>query len=280
MQPVHSPDSQMLEHPKESQCPGTPSTETDPADKCTTPDRTVNTSPVNSSHVNRTLTSSSPPPCIYTSSVLHVHTVDKNSLIPPPTPNPSTLYDLFSPKLLHQQSLHTAVQQLLHPITHLPSIPIDTLAKLHAILHDSPRLASYLPPLPVARHRPTRAPPVSYADPDQTQIGPPPLSPAFPSCVPAPPPHVPPCSTLPCTRGIFRTSAIMGLGPRVGDAVFGFQEQSRILRRFRAGELNLLISTSGGRASEWVGGRAGGWAAGWLCGCPGHPEGSLTQLDV
>ena len=107
-----------------------------------------------------------------------------------------------------------------------------------------------------------------------------PLSPAFPSCVPAPPPHVPPCSTLPCTRGIFRTSAIMGLGPRVGDAVFGFQEQSRILRRFRAGELNLLISTSGGRASEWVGGRAGGWAAGWLCGCPGHPEGSLTQLDV
>ena len=174
MQPVHSPDSQMLEHPKESQCPGTPSAETDPADKCTTPDRTVNTSPVNSSHVNRTLTSSSPPPCIYTSSVLHVHTVDKNSLIPPPTPNPSTLYDLLSPKLLHQQSLHTAVQQLLLPLTHLSSIPIDTLSKLHTILRDSPRLVTYLPPLPSARHRPTRVPPVSYADPDQPQIGPPP----------------------------------------------------------------------------------------------------------
>ena len=174
------PPISMLEHPTESQCPGTSSAETAPADKCTTPDRTVNTSPVNTSHVNITLTSPSFPQSIHTSSVLHVNTVDTNPPTPSPPTNPSTLYDLLSPKLLHQHSLLTAVQQLLHPITHLPSIPIDTLAKLHAILRDSPRLASYLPPLPVARHRPTRAPPVSYADPNQPQIGPPPLSPAFP----------------------------------------------------------------------------------------------------
>ncbi|KAL4418837.1 hypothetical protein ABPG77_001500 [Micractinium sp. CCAP 211/92] len=55
---------------------------------------------------------------------------------------------------------------------------------------------------------------------------------------------LPPGSLLPCTRGTFRTSPIMGLGLRVGDADFSSQEQSRILRRFRAGDLNLLISTS------------------------------------
>jgi len=162
-------------HPEESQCPGTPSVETDPADKCTTLDRTVNTSPVNTSHVNIPLTSPSIPPCIYTSSVLHVHTVDKNSSLPSPITHPSTLYDSLSPKLLHQQSLHTVVQQLLLPIIHLPSIPIDILTKLHAVLRDSPRLLTYLPPPPSVRLRLPRVPPVSYADPDQPQIGPPPL---------------------------------------------------------------------------------------------------------
>ena len=63
----------------------------------------------------------------------------------PPT-HPATLYDLLSPKLLHQHSLLTAVQQLLQPITHLPSIPIETLTKLHATLRDSPRLMAHLPP--------------------------------------------------------------------------------------------------------------------------------------
>ncbi len=37
------------------------------------------------------------------------------------------------------------------------------------------------------------------------------------------------CSTLPCTRGVFRTSAIMGLGPPVGDGVFGFQARLQTL---------------------------------------------------
>ena len=174
MQPVHSTDSPMLEHPKESQCPGTPSAETDPADKCTTPDRSVNTSPVNTFHVNIPLTSPSFPPCIYTSLGLHVHTVDINPPLLSPTTHPSTLYDSLTPKLLHQQSLHTAVQQLLLPIAHLPSTPIDTLTKLHAVLRDSPRLLTHLPPLPSVRPRPLRVPPVSYADPDQPQIGPPP----------------------------------------------------------------------------------------------------------
>jgi hypothetical protein len=180
MQPVHSADSTMLEHPQESQCPGMPSAEIATADKCPTSDRTVNTSRVNTSPVNTT-PPSPPPLCRYTSSVLHVHTVDKNSPLPPTIIPPSTLYDSLSPKLLHQQSLHTAVQQLLLPIAHLPSIPIDILTKLHAVLRDSPRLLTYLPPLPPVRPRSLRAPPpVSYADPDQPQIGPPPLSPAFP----------------------------------------------------------------------------------------------------
>lgn len=38
-------------------------------------------------------------------------------------------------------------------------------------------------------------------------------------CRPVPPR----CSTLPCTRGLFRTSAIMGLGEGVGSGAFGFQ---------------------------------------------------------
>lgn len=33
-------------------------------------------------------------------------------------------------------------------------------------------------------------------------------------------------------------------------ALHGLQEQSRILRRFRAGQLNLLISTSGARSGD------------------------------
>ena len=161
-------------HLEESQCPGTTSVEIDPADKCTTLDHTINTLPVNTSHVNIPLTSPSIPPRIYTSSALHVHTVDKNSPLPSPITHPSTLYDSLSPKLLHQQSLHTAIQQLLLPITHLPSIPIDILTKLHAVLRDSPRLLTYLPPPPPVRLRIPRVPPVSYADPDQPQIGPPP----------------------------------------------------------------------------------------------------------
>eukprot|EP00887_Chlorella_sp_A99_P002196 scaffold21.g2196.t1 len=55
---------------------------------------------------------------------------------------------------------------------------------------------------------------------------------------------------LPATRTFLRTSPIMGhahLGQKMGDT-FGYQarprEQSRILRRFRSGDLNLLISTS------------------------------------
>ena len=36
--------------------------------------------------------------------------------------------------------------------------------------------------------------------------------------------------------------------------MFASQEQSRILRRFLAGELNLLISTSGGWLGGWPGG--------------------------
>lgn len=43
------------------------------------------------------------------------------------------------------------------------------------------------------------------------------------SIFPCPLPPHPPRSTLPCTHGVFRTSAIMGLGPSVGDGAFGFQ---------------------------------------------------------
>ncbi|GAB4816128.1 hypothetical protein N2152v2_003174 [Parachlorella kessleri] len=41
-----------------------------------------------------------------------------------------------------------------------------------------------------------------------------------------------------------RTSAIMGAGARVGEGGYGVKEQSRILKRFRSGELNLLVSTA------------------------------------
>ena len=154
MPPVHSADTEMLEHPMDLKCPGTPTDETAPADKCKAPDRPVNNSTVvNTSHVNRPL-SPPHPLCRYTSSVLSVNTVDTNPTTHSPPTHPATLYDLLSPKLLHQHSLLTAVQQLLQPIIHLPSIPIETLTKLHATLRDSPRLAAYLPPLPVARHRP------------------------------------------------------------------------------------------------------------------------------
>lgn len=60
-----------------------------------------------------------------------------------------------------------------------------------------------------------------------------------------------------------RTSAIMGAGARVGEGGYGVQEQSHILKRFRCGELNLLVSTAGGCK-----GPGGGWGAclagGWL----------------
>ena len=171
MQPVHSADTEMLEHPMDLQCPGTPTDEIATADKRKTPDRLVNNlTVVNTSHVNRPQPSPPHPPCRYTPSVLPVNNVDTNPPTHLPPTHPSTLYDLLSPNILHQHSLLTAVQQLLHPIIHLPSIPIETLAKLHATLRDSPRIASYLPPLPVARHRPP--PPVLPPSSMQTLINP------------------------------------------------------------------------------------------------------------
>ena len=50
---------------------------------------------------------------------------------------------------------------------------------------------------------------------------------------------------LPCMQDWVRSSALMGLGAALGDVGFGFQEQGKILRDFRAGALNLLVSTAG-----------------------------------
>ena len=101
---------------------------------------------------------------------------------PNPTPplSPTQIYELLSPRLLHHQSLLTAVHDLLAPLHSSFTLPLPTLTTLHHLLSDSPHLLSLLPPLPASRTRPTRAPPVSYADPHEPQALPMPCPVSFP----------------------------------------------------------------------------------------------------
>ena len=91
----------------------------------------THTAPLNPNvpNVNNPTQPSQPPNPAQLAKLLYpsVNTVDTNPTAHPLPTHPATLYDLLSPKLLHQHSLLTAVQQLLQPITHLPSIPIETL---------------------------------------------------------------------------------------------------------------------------------------------------------
>ena len=164
----------MLEHPLESKCAaGTTPAETATDDKRNTSDRTVNKPPVKTSLVN-TLPVNTPSPCIYSSTVSHIQTADTSPSSTSHCSHPSTLYDLLIPKLIHQHSLHTTVQQLLLPITHLTTLPVETITKLHTVLRGNPHLLTHLPPLPTARLRPLRTPLISYEDLDQPQMRPPP----------------------------------------------------------------------------------------------------------
>jgi hypothetical protein len=159
MQPVHSANQSILEHPTESQRPGSPPAGLAPADTRIMPECTVNTSPVNNPQPPHQHTvhipPNSPPPRMYTSSVIHVNAIDINPHISSHITHPSMLYVTLSPKILYQQSIHTAVQQLLLPIAHLSSIPRDTLTKLHSILSMRPQLLTHLPPLPILEPDPS-----------------------------------------------------------------------------------------------------------------------------
>ena len=129
----------MLESPTESQCPGMPSDEIDPADQRNTSDCTVNTSPVNSPHhVNRTRT-----PAL---STLCVTNVNSNITCPTHVNNPSHLYDTLYPILLHQHSTLTSLQHILNPIEHLNTIPTHALQLMHQLLGRHPSARPHLPP--------------------------------------------------------------------------------------------------------------------------------------
>ena len=141
----------MLESPTKPKCPGTPSDEISPADKCNMPDCTVNTSPVNSPHyVNktRTPTLSTPP----------VTSVNNNPTCPMPINNPSHLYDTLYPTLLHQHSTLASLQHILHSILHLNTIPTHEQQLLHQLLGRHPSAHSHLPP-PPPRRPPTQGTP-------------------------------------------------------------------------------------------------------------------------
>ena len=127
----------MLESPTELQCPGTTSDETATADKRNMPDCTVNTSPVNTSHVNRTRTST-----LFTSCVTNVNT---NITCPTSINKPSHLYDSLYPTLLHQHSTLASLQHILNPIQHLNTIPAHELQLLHQLLGCHPSARPHLP---------------------------------------------------------------------------------------------------------------------------------------
>ena len=89
--------------------------------------------------------------------------------------NPSSLYDILSPLLLHQHSTLTSLQHILNPLLHLQTIPISSLQQLHHLLASHPHANIHLPPLPKGS-RPRRPPPVSYTDPNEpTPMPAPPL---------------------------------------------------------------------------------------------------------
>ena len=128
---------------------------------------------VNSSHVNTNVNNPNAP---LNSNVPNVNNPTNSSQ--PPTS--AQLANFIYPRLLHQHSLLTSVQNLLDPIHSSPTIPAPTLHTLHKLLHDKPRLLALLPPLPQQHTRPTRAPPLSYADPTDPQPLPAPSHPTYP----------------------------------------------------------------------------------------------------
>ena len=141
--------------------------------------------PTPTSHVHTPTTVNNTPIQINT---VNTHTAPLNPNVPnvnSPTqpsqpPNPAQLANLLYPRLLHQQSLFTSVQNLLDPLHSSPTLPTPTLHTLHKLLYDKPHLRALLPPLPQPQTRPTRAPPPSYADPTDPQPPPAPNHPSYP----------------------------------------------------------------------------------------------------
>ena len=178
----------MLEHPTESQCPGTPSAETATADTCIMPACTVHITPVNNihththnchmhpnvntthkhthstihnaNHLNHLLTLHPPPPItlkdIHTTHphphsnhhLTHPSVINVNTTDTLHTLTPADIHDLLTPHLLHQHSLLSAVHALLPPLPPTSPISLPTLNTLYRILQDSPRHIAMLPPLP------------------------------------------------------------------------------------------------------------------------------------
>ena len=105
--------------------------------------------------------------------------VNNHKTYPTHVNNPSSLYDILSPLLLHQHSTLTSLQHILNPLLHLPPIPTRSLQHLHQLLASHSHANIHLPPLPEGS-RPRRAPLVSYTDPNEpipTPAPPPPLLP-------------------------------------------------------------------------------------------------------
>ena len=128
---------------------------------------------VNSTHVNININVNTPNAPL-NSNVPNVNNPANSSQ--PPTP--AQIANLIYPRILHQHSLLTSVQNLLDPIHSSPTIPAPTLRTLHKLLHDKPHLLALLPPPP---HNNTPAPPVPHPCPMLTQLTPnPSLHPATP----------------------------------------------------------------------------------------------------
>ena len=128
---------------------------------------------VNNTHVNTNVNNPNEP---------HIATVPNvnNSTNSSKPPTPAQLADLLYPRLLHQHSLLTSIQDLLDPLHPSPIIPVTTLHTTHKLLQATPHLLDLLPPLPLPHTRPPRAPPLSYADPNDPQPLPTPCHPTYP----------------------------------------------------------------------------------------------------
>ena len=107
--------------------------------------------PTPTSHVHTPTTVNNTPIQINT---VNTHTAPLNPNVPNvnnPTqpsqpPNPAQLAKLLYPRLLHQQSLFTSVQNLLDPLHSSPTLPTPTLHTLHKLLYD--RTPPYLATAP------------------------------------------------------------------------------------------------------------------------------------
>ena len=89
---------------------------------------------VNNTHVNTNVNNPNEP---------HIATVPNvnNSTNSSKPPTPAQLADLLYPRLLHQHSLLTSIQDLLDPLHSSPIIPVTTLHTTHKLLQATPPLA-------------------------------------------------------------------------------------------------------------------------------------------